>query len=237
MATSLPLVAPLFPAGREPLPLGLTEEDRAQLLQGQKYQTWMSSGAESCAAKTAIAGIGGECMHRFVFITIVYSAFFVGLGISAFFSLMSTSFAYEDPYLRAQSQAGMNNTQKAREIFKDMGKGMWRSGKGFGKVGALFAGIECVIEGACCSRHPPQWVLTLSFLVLGKKRHGKSSGCRFCCRWNSCSTFGTQSHLGRWPGICSIFCRNRENCRWTNLRSAIWFCRRGLLRDHDVGAV
>jgi hypothetical protein len=35
---------------------------------------------------------------------------------------------------------------------------------------------------------------------------------------------------------CSIFCRNRENCRWTNLRSAIWFCRRGLLRDHDVGA-
>ena len=75
MATSLPLVAPLFPAGREPFPLGLTEEDRAQLLQGQKYQTWMSSGAESCAAKTAIAGIGGECMHRFVFITIVYSAF------------------------------------------------------------------------------------------------------------------------------------------------------------------
>jgi len=27
-----------------------------------------------------------------------------------------------------------------------MGKGMWKSGKGFGKVGALFAGIECVIE-------------------------------------------------------------------------------------------
>ena len=35
---------------------------------------------------------------------------------------------------------------EASEIFKDMGKGMWRSGKGFGKVGALFAGIECVIE-------------------------------------------------------------------------------------------
>jgi import inner membrane translocase subunit TIM22 len=27
-----------------------------------------------------------------------------------------------------------------------MGKGMWSTGKGFGKVGALFAGIECVIE-------------------------------------------------------------------------------------------
>jgi mitochondrial import inner membrane translocase subunit TIM22 len=60
---------------------------------------------------------------------------------------MSASFAYEDPLLRQQSQAGLNTGQKAKEIFKDMGKGMWRSGKGFGKVGALFAGTECVIEG------------------------------------------------------------------------------------------
>jgi len=60
---------------------------------------------------------------------------------------MSSSFAYEDPLLRQSTQAGMNNTQKAREIFKEMGRGMWKSGKGFGKVGALFAGIECVIEG------------------------------------------------------------------------------------------
>lgn len=59
---------------------------------------------------------------------------------------MSASFAYEDPYLRQQTQAGMTNTQKAHEVFKEMGRGMWRTGKGFGKVGALFAGIECVIE-------------------------------------------------------------------------------------------
>lgn len=63
---------------------------------------------------------------------------------------MSSSFAYEDPLLRQNAQAGMNNTQKAREIFKEMGRGMWKTGKGFGKVGALFAGIECVIEGVCC---------------------------------------------------------------------------------------
>lgn len=67
---------------------------------------------------------------------------------------MSASFAYEDPLLRQQSQAGMNTTQKASQIFKEMGRGMWTSGKGFGKVGALFAGIECVIEGVrfrpCC---------------------------------------------------------------------------------------
>lgn len=58
---------------------------------------------------------------------------------------MSASFAYEDPLMRANTQVG--NGQKAKEIFKEMGKGMWRSGKGFGKVGALFAGTECVIEG------------------------------------------------------------------------------------------
>lgn len=70
----------------------------------------------------------------------------VGFGFGAFFSLMSASFAYEDPFLRQRTQANLNTTQKAREIFKDMGKGMWSTGKGFGKVGALFAGIECVIE-------------------------------------------------------------------------------------------
>ena len=76
----------------------------------------------------------------------------IGFAIGAFFSLMSASFAYEDPILRQQSQAGLNNTQKAREVFKDMGKGMWTSGKGFGKVGALFAGIECIIESvSACS--------------------------------------------------------------------------------------
>ena len=75
---------------------------------------------------------------------------------------MSASFAYEDPYLRAQSQAGMTNTQKTREIFRDMGKGMWRSGKGFGKVGALFAGIECVIEGASHVASFFGWMLTVT---------------------------------------------------------------------------
>lgn len=59
---------------------------------------------------------------------------------------MSASFAYEDPLLRQQTQASLNTTQKAGAVFREMGKGMWTTGKGFGKVGALFAGIECVIE-------------------------------------------------------------------------------------------
>ncbi|KAH9944583.1 mitochondrial import inner membrane translocase subunit TIM22 [Amylocystis lapponica] len=124
---SLPLVAPIFPAGREPLPPGFSEEEREQLLQAQKYQGYMTAGMESCVAKTVIAGGGG-------------------FAIGAFFSLMSSSFAYEDPLLRPQPPAGQSMQQKASEIFKEMGRGMWRSGKGFGKVGALFAGIECVFE-------------------------------------------------------------------------------------------
>ncbi|KZT01448.1 Tim17-domain-containing protein [Laetiporus sulphureus 93-53] len=124
--TSIPMVAPIFPAGKEPLPPGISEEERENYLQAKKYQDYMTKGMESCVAKTIIAGGGG-------------------FAIGAFFSLMSASFAYEDPLLRQQT-GNLSRTQKASEVFKEMGRGMWRSGKGFGKVGALFAGIECVIE-------------------------------------------------------------------------------------------
>ncbi|KAI5119166.1 hypothetical protein M0805_008649 [Coniferiporia weirii] len=122
-----PPVTPVFAAGQEPLPPGMTEADRVQLNEARKYEDYMKMGSESCVAKTVLAGVGG-------------------LAIGAFFSLMSSSFAYEDPLLRPQTQTNLNTTQKAREIFKEMGKGMWRSGKGFGKVGALFAGLECAVE-------------------------------------------------------------------------------------------
>ncbi|KDQ50867.1 hypothetical protein JAAARDRAFT_199572 [Jaapia argillacea MUCL 33604] len=118
-----PLTAPIFPAGKEPLPPGMTEEDRANMAQVKKWQDMMTWGMESCVAKTAIAGGGG-------------------FAIGAFFSLMSSSFQYEDPLLRQN----LTTAQKTGEVFKEMGRGMYRSGKGFGKVGALFAGIECVIE-------------------------------------------------------------------------------------------
>ncbi|PCH35559.1 Tim17-domain-containing protein [Wolfiporia cocos MD-104 SS10] len=127
MLPSIPMVAPVYPAGKEPLPPGVSEEERENYLQAKKYQDYMTMGMESCVTKTAIAGVGG-------------------LAIGAFFSLMSSSFAYEDPLLRQQTGGSLTRQQKASEVFKEMGRGMWRSGKGFGKVGALFAGIECVIE-------------------------------------------------------------------------------------------
>ena len=60
---------------------------------------------------------------------------------------MSATYAYEDPLQRTWGQDNMTTRQKTTQIFKDMGKGMYKSGKGFGKVGALYAGVECVIEG------------------------------------------------------------------------------------------
>ncbi|KAF8648498.1 hypothetical protein AX16_006207 [Volvariella volvacea WC 439] len=125
--TRMPGGCPIYAPGKEPLPPGITEEERAQYYQMKKWERYTAMGMESCAVKFIMAGT-------------------MGFGIGAFFSLMSSSFAYEDPLLRQQTQAGMKTHQKAREVFKEMGRGMWSSGKGFGKVGALFAGIECIIE-------------------------------------------------------------------------------------------
>lgn len=76
-----------------------------------------------------------------------------GFGLGAFFSLMSATFAYEDPLSRASSQLANAGT-KAQTIyvFKEMGRNMWSSGKGFARVGALYAGTECCIEGVSLSR-------------------------------------------------------------------------------------
>ena len=58
-AMNIPLVAPVFPAGKEPLPPGITEEERDNYMQARKYQNWMTMGMESCVVKSAIAGVGG----------------------------------------------------------------------------------------------------------------------------------------------------------------------------------
>jgi import inner membrane translocase subunit TIM22 len=70
----------------------------------------------------------------------------MGLGLGAMFSLMSSSFAYEDPLRRDPTFDTMKFDKKARVMFREMGRGMWTTGKGFGKVGALYAGLECCVE-------------------------------------------------------------------------------------------
>lgn len=61
MNSQLPHLLPsLWLPGKEPLPPGMTEDDREQLMQAKKYADLMSMGMESCITKTVIAGAGGK---------------------------------------------------------------------------------------------------------------------------------------------------------------------------------
>ena len=53
-------LVPLFPAGQEPLPSGISDEDRPQYEQNKKIEKYMGMAAESCAFKSATAGVFGS---------------------------------------------------------------------------------------------------------------------------------------------------------------------------------
>ncbi|KAJ1025505.1 hypothetical protein NDA13_004314 [Ustilago tritici] len=132
------LMAPVYVPGTEPLPPGVTEQDRAEIAKIAKWNKIANMTMESCPTKCMLSGAAG-------------------FGLGAFFSLMSTSFAVDDPLRRTtlaanglgdagKSVGEMTTMQNTKEFFKQTGKSIYRSGKGFGKVGALYSGIECCIE-------------------------------------------------------------------------------------------
>lgn len=215
MASKMPLVAPVYLPGQEPLPPGISEEDRMQIMQSLKYQGYIVKTMESCVGKAAISGV-------------------LGFGLGAFFSLMSASLSIDDPLrqtmidkaaaekarkleeereatkkknsapnARSSTTSSLTNTteatprlnteqlngnsntkigsttpatktqafltklpggnyfknlpapppqlpaatmQSTKEFFIQTGRSMYSSGRGFGKVGALYSGIECCIE-------------------------------------------------------------------------------------------
>ncbi|KAJ7686534.1 mitochondrial import inner membrane translocase subunit TIM22 [Mycena rosella] len=112
-----------YAAGKEPVPAGFTQEDVENLRQNKRMEQFMAEAMTSCPAKTVMAGGAG-------------------LALGMVFSLMTASMAYEDPLLRQHA----GTAQRARDILRDTGKTMWTSGKSFGKVGAIYSSIECVIE-------------------------------------------------------------------------------------------
>lgn len=137
-----PWVTPIYLPGKEPMPEGTTDADRQQMAQVQYWSKVTSMAMESCPVKCVMSGA-------------------MGFALGGFFSLLSASFAIDDPLRRSNLQAAaMANAnpgappppepttmQQTRTFFKETGKGMYRSGKGFGKVGALYSGVECVLEG------------------------------------------------------------------------------------------
>jgi hypothetical protein len=62
-----PCEVPIWAPGKEPLPLGLTEEDRAAIMQQQQYSKYASMAMESCAVKTVMAGTMGESYMTHLF--------------------------------------------------------------------------------------------------------------------------------------------------------------------------
>ncbi|KAG8929307.1 Mitochondrial import inner membrane translocase subunit tim22 [Tulasnella sp. 418] len=115
------VLPPIHRPGQEPLPPGY---DRDQYDQNKRVEKYMNQAMESCVAKSALSGVAG-----------------VGFGV--FLALMSGTFSAETSYMTGNP----GTVQKTSVYFKELGQNMWRSGRNLGKVGALYAGVECAIEG------------------------------------------------------------------------------------------
>jgi len=83
----------------------------------------------------------------------------VGFGFGALLQLFTYGMAIEDPV----STEGKKFRQYAPEMFKELGRRMWTQGRTFGKIGAIYAFSEGVIEGVRSGRcRTAGRVLTLS---------------------------------------------------------------------------
>jgi import inner membrane translocase subunit TIM22 len=89
---------------------------------------------ESCAGKTVMSGG-------------------MGFGMGGLFGMFMASMSYDTPYgspVMGPGNVPLNTLPlktQLRHGFKDMGSRSWSMAKNFGKVGALFSGVECGIEG------------------------------------------------------------------------------------------
>ncbi|KAK9385446.1 Tim17/Tim22/Tim23/Pmp24 family-domain-containing protein [Lipomyces mesembrius] len=101
----------------------MTEEEimMRQMQYGEEF--W-----KSCPMKSVMAGVAG----------------FV---LGGAFSLLMGSMAYDVPVgLGGRPLSDLPLKEQMRAQFKDLGGKMWGSAKSFGKIGGIFAGVECSIE-------------------------------------------------------------------------------------------
>ncbi|ORY71583.1 Tim17/Tim22/Tim23/Pmp24 family-domain-containing protein [Pseudomassariella vexata] len=94
----------------------------------------MQAMMESCFGKTAISGV-------------------MGFGMGGLFGMFMASMQYDTPYHvpgapgPAENLKALSTKEQVKIGLKDMGSRSYGMAKNFGKVGGLFAGIECGIEG------------------------------------------------------------------------------------------
>lgn len=84
---------------------------------------------QSCPGKTVTAGV-------------------MGFGLGGVFGLFMSSMSYD-------TAMGINEVNKVSHLpfkqqmkiqFTDMGKRSWASARNFGKIGAIYSGVECCVE-------------------------------------------------------------------------------------------
>ncbi|RDA92380.1 hypothetical protein CP533_4422 [Ophiocordyceps camponoti-saundersi (nom. inval.)] len=94
----------------------------------------VQAAMESCIGKSVMSGV-------------------MGFGMGGLFGMFMASMSYDTPFgspvtnAAGQNLSDMPLRQQLKVGFKDMGSRSLSMAKNFGKVGALFAGIECGIEG------------------------------------------------------------------------------------------
>ncbi|KIM99528.1 hypothetical protein OIDMADRAFT_19667 [Oidiodendron maius Zn] len=91
----------------------------------------MQALMESCPGKTAVSGV-------------------MGFALGGAFGLFMASMQYDTPLATNPNAAALQSLplrEQLRRGLKDMGSRSYSSARNFGKVGAIFAGTECCIEG------------------------------------------------------------------------------------------
>ncbi|KAK7436303.1 Tim17/Tim22/Tim23 family protein [Colletotrichum acutatum] len=110
----------------------------------------MTNFMENCFTKSIMSGVMGFGMGG------LFGMFMASKSASRLTSLSpSAQMSYDTPFHTATTAGQTTVTpiadlplrQQLRVGFKDMGTRSYSMAKNFGKVGALFAGIECGIEG------------------------------------------------------------------------------------------
>ncbi|RFU33487.1 hypothetical protein B7463_g2874, partial [Scytalidium lignicola] len=91
----------------------------------------MQALMESCPGKTVVSGV-------------------MGFALGGVFGLFMASMQYDTPLATSPAAQAVKTLPLREQLkvgFKDMGTRSFSSAKNFGKVGAIFSGTECCIEG------------------------------------------------------------------------------------------
>jgi hypothetical protein len=136
----------------------------------------------------------------------LFRTHFLGLALGMVFSLMTASMSYEDPLLRQNA----GTSQRARDILRETGKSMWSSGKGFGKVGAIYASIECVIESVRSCLFLKKVLVTHLARPVSRQNRPLQLGWSGLPYWRcACTSLRPKNCLWRRHFICCVFSCNR----------------------------